>query len=120
MILGGAVISRTTSTQRGVTRSTAEAAYVALGEGGKEALFTGTALSFVYPELSGSCVRIFEDNQGAIALAKNPRSPARSKDIDVLSFIRELLRAKKIGIQFVALEEQQADIFDETPCCDPS
>ena len=34
------------------------------GEGEKEALCTGALLSFICPELSGSCVRVFEDNQG--------------------------------------------------------
>ena len=62
--------------------------YVALGEGVKEALFTGAVVSFVYPELSGSCVRVFEDNQGGIPLAANPLSSARSKHIDVRMFIR--------------------------------
>ena len=56
--------------------------YVALGEGVKEALLTGAVLSFICPEVSGSCVRVFEDNQGAIALAANPHSSARSKHID--------------------------------------
>ena len=53
----------------------------------------------------------FEDNQGAIALAENPLRSARSKHIDArFHFVRELLRAKKIGIQFVASAEQHADI----------
>ena len=75
--------------------------------------------SFICPELSGPCVRVFEDNQGAIALAENPLSSARSQHIDVrFHFVGELLRAK-IDIQFVASEEQHADILtkslDATP-----
>ena len=101
--------------QVGVTLSTAEAEYVALGEGVKEAMFTGAVLSFICPELTGSCVRVFEDNQGAIALAENPLSSARSKHIDVrFHFVRELLRARKIDIQFVASEEQHADILKKS------
>ena len=57
--------------------------YVALGEVVKEALFTGAVLSFVRPELSGSCVQVFEDNQVAIALAVNPLNYDRSKHIDM-------------------------------------
>jgi len=92
--------------------STAEAEYVVLGEGVKEALFTGAVFSFICPELSGSCVQVFEDTQGGIALAENPLSSARSTHIDVrFHFVRELLRAKKIDIQFVASEEQHADIL---------
>ena len=92
--------------------STAEAEYVALGEGVKEALRTGAVLSFICPEVTGSCVRVFEDNQEAIALAENPLNSARSKHIDVrFHFVRGLLRAKKIDIQFVASEEQHVDIL---------
>ena len=109
---GGATVSWASSTQRCVTLSTAEAEYVALDEGVKEALFTGVALSFICPELSGSCARVFEDNQGAIALAENPFSSARRKHIDAwFHFVRELLRAKKIDVQFVASEKQHADTF---------
>ena len=110
--LGGAAVSLASSSQKCVLLSTAEAEYVALGEGVKEALFRGAVLSFICPELSGSCVRVFEDNQGAMALAENPLTSARSKRIDVrFHVVRELLRAKKIGIQFAASEEQHADIL---------
>ena len=51
--LGGAAVSWASSTQRCVTLATAEAEYVALGEGVKEALFTGAALSLIRPELTG-------------------------------------------------------------------
>ena len=62
--LRGAAVSWASSTQRCVTLATAEARYVALGEGVKEALFTGAAISFIFPELTRSCVRVFEDYQG--------------------------------------------------------
>ena len=63
--LGGPAASWASSTQRCVTLSTAQAEYVALGDGVKEALFTGAVLSFICPELSGSCFQIFEDNHGS-------------------------------------------------------
>ena len=53
-------------------------------------------------------------------LAENPLSSARSKHIDVrFPFVRELLRAKKIDIQFGALEEQQADIWTKSVAATP-
>ena len=86
----------------------------------KEALFTGTVLSFLCPEIIGSRVRVFEDNQGAIALAGNPHSSARSKHIDVrFHFVRGLLRAKKIDIQFVVSEDQHADILTKLLAATP-
>ena len=72
-------------------------------------------LSCICRELSGSCVRVFEENQGGIALAQNPLSSARSKHIDIrFHFVRELLSAKKIDIQFVASEEQHRDILTKS------
>ena len=100
--------------------SKAEAEYVAVGEGVKEALFTGAVLSFICRELTGSCVRVFEDNQGALALAVNPLSSARSKHIDVrFHFVRELLRSKKVNVQFVASEEQHAVILTKSLAATP-
>ena len=118
--LAGAAVSWASSTQRCVTLSTAEAAYVALGEGVNEALFTGAVLSFICPELTGSCVRAVADNQGAIALAENPLSSARSKHIGGRShFVRELLHSKKIGTQFVASEEQHVNMLTESLTATP-
>ena len=100
--------------------STAEAEYVALGEGAKKALFTSAVSSLICLQLTGSCVRLFENNQGAVALADNPLSSARSKHVDVrFHFVRELLRAKKIGIQLVASEEQHADILAKSLAATP-
>ena len=66
------------------------------------------------------CVRVFEDNQGTIALAENPLSSARSKHIDVrFHFVRELIRAKKIDIQFLASEKQHADILMKSLAATP-
>ena len=57
---GSAAVSWASSTQRCVTLSTAEAEYVAVGEGVKEALFTGAVLSFICPELTGSWDHVLE------------------------------------------------------------
>ena len=75
----------------GVVRSPPETEYVAMREGVKEAMFAGEALSFMFAQLSGSCVRVCQDNQGGIPLAENPLSSARSKHIDVrYRFVGEL------------------------------
>ena len=115
--LGGAAVSWASSTQRHVTLSATEAEYVNPGEGVKEALFTCAVISFICPERSGPCGRNLKDTKGAIALAENPLSSSRSKHIDVrFHFVRAILRAKNIDIQFVSLE---ADIFEEILSCDP-
>lgn len=76
-------------------------------------MLTGAGLFVICAELSGPCVRVFEDKQGAIALAEKLPSPACGKNIDVrrFNFIRELPRVKKIDTQLVASEAQHADIL---------
>ena len=55
---------------------------------------------------------MFVDNEGAIALANNPLSSARTKHIDVrFHFIRELVRSKTISVKYVPTKEQHADIL---------
>ncbi|CAN0489253.1 unnamed protein product, partial [Laminaria digitata] len=110
--LGNSVVSWGSSTQNIVTLSTTKAEYVALGDGVKEALFAKSVLSFVVPSLSEKFFEVFVDNKGAIALANDPLSSARTKHIDVrFHFIRELVRSKTISVEYVPTKEQRADIL---------
>ena len=57
-------------------------------------------------------VTIFEDNQGALALAKNPVHHERSKHIDIrYHFTRECVLNKQIEIAYVQSENNVADIM---------
>ena len=81
--LGNSTVGWISSTQRIVTLSTIEAEYVALGDGVKEVLFAKSVASFLVLSLSQKTIKVFVDNDGAINLASNPRSSARTKHIDV-------------------------------------
>ena len=110
--LGGTVVSHASKTQRVVSLSASEAECIAAGDGVKEALFVRAVLSFIAPETCGASIKVLEDNQGAKALIENPLSSARSKYIDVrFHFIRELFKARKISVAYVASAEQHADIL---------
>ena len=53
----------------------------------QEAMFLRKLISFVYDEKDVEiCVKIGVDNQGTMALAKNPINQQRSKHIDVNIF----------------------------------
>ena len=55
---------------------------------------------------------IFEDNEGAIFLAKNQQVSMRTKHIDVkYHFIREYIVDGTVEVMFVASEDNDADIF---------
>ena len=100
------------STQKILTLSTTEAEYVAPGDGVKEALFVKGVISFIIPSISENSIKVSVDNDGAISLANNPLSSARTKHIDVrFHFIRELTRSKTISVEYVPTKEQRADIL---------
>ena len=69
-------------------------------------------LDFLQPELASETVDLFEDNQGAIAIAENPISGGQTKHIDVrYHFIRELVEHKVLNIQYTESSNQYADIL---------
>jgi len=110
--LGSATVSWLSSTQKIVTLSTTEAEYVALGDGVKEALFAKAVASFLVPGLTEKIILAIVDNEGAINLASNPLSSARTKHIDVrFHFVRELVSSGTIVVEYVPTSEQRADIL---------
>jgi len=60
-------------------------------------------------------VNIYNDNQGAIALVKNPVKHSRSKHIDIrYHFIREYYQSNKINLQYVQSADNFADMFTKS------
>ena len=83
-----------------------------MGDVVKDALFIKAVLQFMRPKQREMCipVTVFEDNQGAIQLANNPRSSHNSKHIDVRHhFLRELVSEQIIQVEYVPSAEQHAD-----------
>ena len=98
--------------QKCVTLSTSEAEYVALGDAVKELLFLRQVWRFMIPGEGMPCFPVFEVNQGALQLSKNPVSNPNSKHIDVRHhFLRELVRQGDIIVNHVPSEYQHADIL---------
>ena len=80
--------------------------------GSKKRCSQKPVLSFIVPSLSENCIEVFVDNEGAIALANNPLSSARTKHIDVrFHLIRESVRSKTKSVKYVPTKEQHADIL---------
>ena len=107
----GPLISWKSRKQRTVALSSCEAEYVALTDVMQEAKF----LRQLFADMSGSnkdCVTVYADNQGAIALAKNPVHHQRSKHIDIrYHFIRSEITNGVVVLYYVPSEENVADIF---------
>ena len=71
-------------------------------------------------EVKGSCARVLEDNQGAKAMAESPFSTSRNKHIHGrFHLFRELLRSRKVDVQFAALGERHADILTNSLAATP-
>ena len=78
-MLGNTTVSACSTTQHCVTLSTSEVEYFAMAYGAKTALAMKAVFDFVQPHLSGSAIDMFEDKEGAKALAETPQSSHRSK-----------------------------------------
>ena len=105
IMCAGACVCWFSRTQKCVALSTSEAEYVALGDAVKELLFLRNVWRFMIPSKGITCFPVFEDNQSALQLSKNPASNSNSKHIDVRHhFLRELVRQGDIIVNHVPSE----------------
>ena len=110
-LLAKGAVSWLSKKQATVALSTAEAEYVALSAATQEAIWLRRLLTDVGESLEDPIV-INEDNQGAIAMAKNPVGHARTKHIDIrYHFVREGVQNGAIILKYVATGEMIADIL---------
>uniref|UniRef100_A0AAV1VHL5 Copia protein n=1 Tax=Peronospora matthiolae TaxID=2874970 RepID=A0AAV1VHL5_9STRA len=57
-------------------------------------------------------VKIYEDNQGSIALVKNPEFHKRTKHIDIrYHFVREKVADGQVLLQYCATKDMKADLM---------
>ena len=107
----GPVISWRTKKQNVVALSSCEAEYVAITEAVKEAKFLLTLIQDMTVKLHLP-VKLNVDNQGAIALAKNPVHHQRTKHIDVrYHFIRSEIQNNVINLEYISTQENLSDVF---------
>ena len=103
---GGTFVSRFSRTQKCVTLSTTEAEYVAMVDGVKQALYVREVLVFLTPSLGSPGIGVFQDNKGAIGLAKNSLSSSNSKHLDVrYHFLRELKGKRDLSVKYPRTED---------------
>ncbi len=108
--LSGAAISWYSGKQNTVSVSTANAEYLALGAAAREGLF----LQQLFKEMGITFkpIEILEDNQAAIAIARNPVHYSKQKHIDVQHhFIRGEVKADRIKLTYCPTNQMVADIF---------
>ncbi|POM78168.1 Integrase catalytic core protein [Phytophthora palmivora] len=110
MICGAPVVWRSTF-QKTVALSSTEAEYMAHSNCIKEVVWMRRLLEDIGAEQHGPTV-IYEDNQGAKALAKNVGYQARTKHIDIrYHFIREKVASGEIKLTYEESKNQLADFL---------
>ena len=109
--VGGTAISWRSKKQACVALSTAEAEYIALAGTAQESLWLQQLFSDLQKGPTKKMV-IFEDNQSAISMAKNPQFHSRSKHIAIkYHFIREQVRNGKVELKYCRTNDMVADIM---------
>lgn len=108
--LANAAISWSSRKQKSVALSSTEAEYVSLSEAAKEAIH----LKILLEEIIGDQGRltIFNDNQGAGQMTKNPICHSKAKHIDIrYHHIREVINSGVINVEYQPTEEMPADVL---------
>ena len=110
--VGSAAISWSAKRQPTVSLSSCEAEYIGQTNATKEAIWLQGFLKEINPALDpglGATI-IYGDNQGALALAKNPQFHARTKHIEIQHhFVREKVAIGQVDLRYVHTSQQVAD-----------
>ena len=103
--IGGTAVSWRSNKQSCVALSTAETEYVALAAAAQEAIWLRQLTSDILDK-PGEGTEIFEDNQSAICLAKNPQFHSRTKHIEIkYHFIRDQVESGNIKLTYSRSED---------------
>jgi hypothetical protein len=110
----GGPISWSSKKQRSVATSSCESEYIALSTCCKQGQWIAQVFRDLgFPKYIGkdtNKVQMLGDNQGAIALTKNPHLHERSKHIDVCyHYVRDLAERGKLDVAYVPTADMVAD-----------
>ena len=110
--LNDGCISWRSKKQRTVALSSTEAEYMALSEATQEAVWLKSFMCELGEHSTDEPIKIHEDNQGAIALAKNPEFHKRTKHIDIrYHFVREKVEDGQVVLEYCPTHDMLADIM---------
>ena len=110
-LLGGGAITWSSRKQSSVALSTVEAEYMALSVATQEAIWLRHLQEELGVTNTGPTL-IYEDNQGAISMAKNPVFHKRTKHVQIrYHFVREAVVQGTITLEYCRTDEMLADSF---------
>jgi len=110
-MVGSGCVSWRSTLQKTVALSTVEAEYMAIAAGMQEGIWLATVINEIGLD-NVLPISMKGDNQGSIALCKNPGNHNRTKHIDIRHhFIRERVRDNWFDLKYCRTEDMLADIF---------
>ena len=118
--VGSSAISWSSKRQPTVALSTCEAEYIGQTQAIKEAIWLRGLLNQLNSKDQAiKAVMIYCDNQGAMALAKNPQFHARIKHINIQHYyVREQVTADNVALEYISTKRQVADELIKALCKD--
>ena len=109
--IGSSTVSWSSKKQTTVAKSSTEAEYVALSSATQEAVWLRSLMRDFGRQMDAPTT-IYEDNQGAIELAKNAKYHNRTKHIDICHhFVRERVVSNEIQVIYCPTGDMIADIM---------
>jgi hypothetical protein len=112
--IGCGAVSWKSKKQTCIALSSTEAEYIALCQAAKEAIWLTDFLSGLGVSIHNS-IPLYVDNQGSIALAKNPVFHDRSKHVDIqYHYTRDLVRKGRIHLEYLSTKDMVADILTKS------
>jgi len=113
-MLNSSLISWKSQRQHTVATSSTEAEYMALYSAVQESIWLRRILKEL-KQLKDLPTMIYQDNQGTIALAKNPIFHSRSKHIDIkFHFTRDKIQDGTIQVEYKSTQEMVADALTKS------
>ena len=107
--LGNATVSWRSKKQSLVALSSTESEYVALSEAAQEAVWLRELFKGIGFEQQSPTV-LYEDNQGAIALSRNPKDHSRTKHIDIkFHYTRDQIENNILDVRDCLTSDMLAD-----------
>ena len=91
--------------------SSTESEYIALSYAAQETIWLRRLVESLTVKQDAASV-LFEDNQGAISLCKNPKDHGRTKHIDIrYHFVRNTVENKLVELRYCSTGQMIADAF---------
>ena len=108
----GSPVSWSSKVQRTIALSTVESEYMAATEAAREVIWIQSVIDAMTSSSVNLPISLYGDNNGAIALSKNPEFHPKTKHIDVRHrFITELVGSGVVTVKYIPTESMLADGF---------